>query len=866
MVASTGYHLNNFKDDQGMGQCPIGLPSSGRNCGSPHRKRLFYRIPTGWMAGKQIMSAEFQIKEVWSASCQKRKVELWLATAFGKNSTWNSTSDNWIRKLDTRNVAKGWSGCPGGDVIFNATSGAREAAKKGWRDTTFGLRATDETDQLAWKRFTQYAYLRVHYNTPPAQPKMSQLYSSPGGPCRSSAVRINQLPTLYAKNLTDADNHGVEGEKLRAQFQVLWTDAAGVKQTRNLATVPKMSAYKGRGTLFSVKVPTGVIPQNTSIAWQVRAYDGAAWSPWSSAGSATACYLVYDTTAPAPPVIASSAYPAWNPADPNQPPIGGVGRYGRFDITFDAQVTKFAWGLNGGAPSINTAIPRTAATMSINVLPSEDGLNQLYVTAWDAAGNYATAVYQFNVASGTAPRAQWKLDEPAGSASLADSAPKTTGAASYPAAPHGGAALGVAGTSGTALGLNGTTAYATTAGPVLDTTRSYSVSAWVKLNNTNGSETVVSQTGTRSSAFFLQYNKPENRWVFGVSGSDTDNPAVVRAVSTSAPQPGTWTHLVGVYDATAGQARIHVNGAAGTPTSVASTWAAGGPLQIGRALFNGGAVDYVSGTVDDVRVFDRIVTVPEVADLSRTKVQVMGQWHLNTSSGTPATSPDTNPEPAATARHPLTLNGAAKVVTGSVVSRTGQAGGMLLLPGGNGDYASAAGAVVDTSQSFTLSTWVRIEADPTTSMTLLSLAGSYHSALVLRYDGGTGRYTVDIASSDAAGATTISVQHPTFHGGNYGDWDHVAVTYDATDGEVALWVNGELSAASDADVVSVRYQTHLFAPVTSLELGRAKAGGAWPTGRNFDGWLDDVWLIRGTPTADVVAMLAVPTEIDNVHS
>ncbi|MFE0177282.1 S1 family peptidase, partial [Streptomyces sp. NPDC059002] len=47
----------------------------------------------------------------------------------------------------------------------------------------------------------------------------------------------------------------------------------------------------------------------------------------------------------------------------------------------------------------------------------------------------------------------------------------------------GGAKLGATGKSGGALRLNGTTAYAATTDPVVDTTKSFTVSAWVKLDN-----------------------------------------------------------------------------------------------------------------------------------------------------------------------------------------------------------------------------------------------------------------------------------------------------------------------------------------------------------------------------------------------
>ena len=40
-----------------------------------------------------------------------------------------------------------------------------------------------------------------------------------------------------------------------------------------------------------------------------------------------------------------------------------------------------------------------------------------------------------------------------------------------------------------------------------------------------------------------------NKWAFIMPTSDTANPTYIRAVSTSSPATGTWTHLVGTYSA-----------------------------------------------------------------------------------------------------------------------------------------------------------------------------------------------------------------------------------------------------------------------------------------------------------------------------
>ncbi|WP_433272143.1 LamG-like jellyroll fold domain-containing protein [Actinosynnema sp. CS-041913] len=870
MVSSGGWSKHNFKKDEGMGRCPRDYPPAGKYCNGWYEKRLFYRVPTARFAGKQILSAEFHVREVWSTSCRKRVVDIHLAKAFGAGSTWNSTSDNWQRRLDSRNVAKGFgSGCQAGDVLFNVTSGIRQSAKEGWSNTTFGLRARDGGDQLAWKRFSRNAFVRVHYNTPPAQPKAGQLSSSPGGPCRpaDNPARFNRQPTLFAKNLTDPDNKGVEGEKLKAQFQLAWTDAGGVRRTKNLGTVSKMSASKGRSASFSVKVPNGVVPPGTKVAWEVRAYDGRAWSPWSAAGNATPCHFVYDARALPEPVITSNAadgYPPLDPANPNQVPTEGVGRYGKFAVKFDARVAKYAFAMNTN-PSEGSAKTKGAEIETVDAMPTHAGLNTLFVTAWDAANNWSTGTYEFWVADGRAPKAHWTLDEAAGATKLADTAPKSAGQAAYPATPQGGAALGAAGALGTAMNLNGTTGFAATAGPVVDTTKNLAVSVWVKMPATLPTTHVVvaSQAGAQMAGFYVKYDPTDKKWRMWRTQGDGVTTGGGTAISRDPAQPGVWTHLVGVQDVVARKLRLYVNGVeSGSADIVGNPWSAGGAFQLGRGIWKGAYGDYVPGPIDDLRVFDRVVTLDEVRDLFTIKPVTMSKWHLNAASGT--TTPDTGPG----ARHPMTLTGAAKITTDPsevlVRSPAGTTGGALELPGGNNDYAAAAGAVVDTRESFTVAAWVSTAGSPTRPMTVLSLAGAHHSAITVRFDPGKQRYALDVPSKDAAGATTATVEHSTFHQGNFGDWDHIAVTYDAFEGTVTLWVNGFREAAADADNLSFRHQTRPFGPVASLQIGRGLTGGAYPAGRNWSGLVDDVWVLRGVASQRLIDMLALPTEIGSL--
>jgi Concanavalin A-like lectin/glucanases superfamily len=169
--------------------------------------------------------------------------------------------------------------------------------------------------------------------------------------------------------------------------------------------------------------------------------------------------------------------------------------------------------------------------------------------------------------------------------------------------------------------FNGTSSAFTTPGPVLATGRgkSFTVSAMVymtALSPDNGSETIVSQDGTYDSGFYLQYSGADHRWAFARVVSDTDQgPAGIRALSTSGPTLYTWTHLVGVYDASDDQLRLYVNDVLEGTVTDSAPFAATGPLAIGRAQFDGQPTDWYNGAADQIKVYNRALTSAQVAKI-----------------------------------------------------------------------------------------------------------------------------------------------------------------------------------------------------------------------------------------------------------
>lgn len=215
------------------------------------------------------------------------------------------------------------------------------------------------------------------------------------------------------------------------------------------------------------------------------------------------------------------------------------------------------------------------------------------------------------VAEPAALNGHWTFDEGSGT-TAADSS-----GGGHPLALMNGAGWGRGLIGPGSLSLNGNGQYAQSAGPVIDTTQSFSVSVWVNLSNTNGYQTFVSQDGTNVSGFYLQLRGDSHRFAFTrIAYDSTQALGIIASADSIIPQPGVWYHLTGVYDAQAQTISLYVNGTLQQTQSFVPNWSAGGSLAVGRSLYGGNHVDFVSGLIDDVRTYSGVLTSGQIAALA----------------------------------------------------------------------------------------------------------------------------------------------------------------------------------------------------------------------------------------------------------
>ena len=186
--------------------------------------------------------------------------------------------------------------------------------------------------------------------------------------------------------------------------------------------------------------------------------------------------------------------------------------------------------------------------------------------------------------------------------------------AGHPLTLQGGASW-TTGVSGSALAVT-PQQDAASAGPIIDTSRSFTVSAWVDLANTNGYQTFVSEDGSQVSGFYLQLRGDTGRFAFTRLAYDSTAAYGQIATSTIVPQPGVWYLLTGVYDAAAQTISLYVDGALQQAIHALAPWSATGPLAVGRGFYNGAPTDWVSGAIDDVRAYAGVLPPGQISALA----------------------------------------------------------------------------------------------------------------------------------------------------------------------------------------------------------------------------------------------------------
>lgn len=860
--------------DERVGLCP----TDGSICNSSKIKRLFFTLPTPYQDDRIIVSsATFKITMLHAYDSTARNVSLYRTGSISSATNWNNQpgGSGWsgATKQDTRSPTVKQSSCTptNHNVTFTATQAAKAAATGNWPTATFGLKADSESDYHYVKRFCSNAVLSVTYNRQPAAP--TSLTTNPGGACKTGTPNatwyVSSVPRLSAY-LADPDTS--DAEPLNAKFTVTWTPSGGTLQTKTWTSLAK--ANKSTFDYNLADATTGVpnLPENVTVSWYVEASDGTAWSLKS-----VICGFILDKTKPAGPDIDSAEFLASDAPDTGPGCvesgewIEGLGRYGTF--AFDSAATDvvaYKYGFNTDPVPTNVLTPATqGGPVNLTWMPTTEAPHFVTAVAVDAAGKESdTSICHFNIAPSPAV-GQWSLADAAGVTQAAD------GRGTNPAAVGPGVTFAQPGPGGAAhpsAQLDGTAgAWLTTSTlGLVNTSKEFAVTAWVKVDDLTRPQAAVSQDGTGQPGFYLGYDPNGSRWRFGIPTTDVQALGAWEVASTQQVTAATgWTHLAALFDPVKDTISLYVNGIPSATGRAPAQWSSHGNLQFGRRTERTGYNWAWNGGLADIALYDRMLAADEIKTLAAPRLQRQVYWSLD-GGDVPDDNPNiiVSPETVNEGGTPdpnrsLTLyNGATMMVPDpeDIFAEPALVGAGHMVLDGITAYAASPAAVVGQNRSFSVAVRAKLAAACSGNEVVLSQPGAKVSRFQLRCVTANNqmRWQLSLAANDGPSTTTtVLVDDVHLPDPDDSDGQHLVVTYNAFTKEVFLYVDGELALSAQGTDDGT-----WNGPDNGVQVGRALLDGTQQTpvyGGYFSGLVDEIRVYSGVLDPATVIRLASTT-------
>jgi len=874
------YSTNNNTNNSDVSRARVGMDPDGRIY------RSYFEFSTAAIKDKHVESAKVKMVLDHSWSCTNTWTSIFSANPISgtPRTAWKS-SKPFLKHLGAEdshaNEGSGCSDSPQPDMTIDfdgagVTSWLNGITHNGAATGTVAFSAGNatlgyENAKDRWKKFFPLkAKLIADVDARPGKPTQLQVNKVA---CKvgTTAVGVGITNPYFGAFMTDSDS----SQALKSTWE--WSKVTGA--TMSPMTAPGVTSTPAKALDFSARV-AGAVTDNT-YAFRVKATDPApyglisAWSDW--------CYFRVDTSDP--PVVAEELVK----------PVG-PGRPGTYRITSTAlDVVRFRYGWNAAGKDVAAAswtndngVPVKAATVTLTAL--KYGESNLSLQAVDSTSNVGDGSLPVSVDPASSSVARWGLEtDPSRGVDAAlmdrsESVGRTPLAGAGVSWTDGQRLVG-----GEAATFSGVGALATTE-PVVDTTGSYAVAAWVRVSQTTGSQTIASQDDGDDASFALQFRSddrsgdgtPDRSFCFGMlSAAGSASTAMSTVCAVNAAVAGRWTHVAGGYDATEKKMRLWINGVNLPEVSAPAAWNAVGPMRVGERKSAGVSSDRLYGHLADVQVFDRMLVdedftgkpalpssnmVDEPGILTPIDV---GLWDFqNASACADPANPDGCDAPDGAAWHrPLRLTQGTDISDdGFAIFDDEQLDWVMPGEPGYGVMTREYGVsqrntategepaqwqdapVLRTDQSFTVSARVYVDS-ATTTMTAIAPKGGKQSAFYLgtrpsMVDGVTAYYfEAMVPSSDqnlGETYTHITAAKPLTDA-NEGLWTQLTLVYDAGAGKMTLYVSGQEDSVTK--------------PVGALwnAAGPLAVGGGWYTPdsaagswtENWFGGIDDVRVYQG---------------------
>lgn len=292
-------------------------------------------------------------------------------------------------------------------------------------------------------------------------------------------------------------------------------------------------------------------------------------------------------------------------------PTAGATLTGIATLTATASDNVGVIGVQFLADGVAIGLEDTAAPFSLPWTTSSvaDGSHVITAVARDASGNSATSapvtVTITNTVAGGGLVAAYNFNEGSGATVTDRSGNGNTGTIFQ-------AAWNTTGRTGGSLTFDGSNDYVSIADAAsLDLTTGMTVEAWVYQTRTSGWNTVLLKENGGDLAYGIYSREATNRpsaWIRG-----TGQATSTTAPGTTALTRNAWRHLAATFDGTT--LRFYVDGVqVGSQPFSGSVAVSSGPLKLGGNAIWG---EFFGGRLDDVRVYNRALTAPQIqADMA----------------------------------------------------------------------------------------------------------------------------------------------------------------------------------------------------------------------------------------------------------
>jgi autotransporter-associated beta strand protein len=243
----------------------------------------------------------------------------------------------------------------------------------------------------------------------------------------------------------------------------------------------------------------------------------------------------------------------------------------------------------------------TTLSVSSSTLTANNGLNSFSVSAPGSPNAWMAVRVKVSgmpwVFSKPSPIHEWPFD---------DNANDTAGTANGTAVNGPAYVPGIQGIA--ALAFNGVSQYVDVpdvSDMQFTSAQSFTISAWVKLNNLPNTATTILAKDSAAGAWYGLGITAANQWVFG---------GTTNVVSPTVANIGQWHLIVGVQDGTDGTRKLYVDGQLVT-AGTAQDGSGVGAIRI-AALPGSTPTQFLNGTIDDVRIYNQALAQTDISLLA----------------------------------------------------------------------------------------------------------------------------------------------------------------------------------------------------------------------------------------------------------